>query len=81
MNMNTAIQSFLDNKVKQFLALFSIFIVFLLTSLLVSLKVVMKALKKVVFRSRILIKIIPTDELKHIYTLKEQEENRRKPNY
>ena len=46
--------------------LFSVFIIFLVVSLILSLQMLMNKLKKIVFRSKILIKIIPTEELRQL---------------
>ena len=67
--VDNAISNYLDLKIKQYIIIFSIFIAFLLVSLVICLKIVINMLKRVVYRSRILIKIIPTDELKNIYSM------------
>eukprot|EP00347_Sterkiella_histriomuscorum_P010786 403374925 len=69
LKIDKAITDFLEFKIDQFIIIFSVFMVFLLISLVVALKYVIQILKRVVFRSRILIKIIPTRELKRINTL------------
>ncbi|CDW85118.1 pas domain s-box family protein [Stylonychia lemnae] len=64
--IDDSITEYLNFKMQQYIIIFSVFIVFLMVSLIIALKVVIRILKRVVFRSRILIKIIPTSELKRI---------------
>ena len=67
--VDQSISDFLNSKIKQYIIIFSVFIIYLASSLIFALNFVIGVLKKVVFRSRILIKIIPTEELKRINTI------------
>jgi len=60
------IKNHLQGLLNLFIAIFCLFMVFLLFSLVFALKVVIENLKTVVFRSRILTKIIPMDELQEL---------------
>ena len=64
--VDTAVTDYLNSKVQEYIIIFTVFILFLIGSLVIALKYVIMILKRVVFRSRILIKIIPTSELKRI---------------
>ena len=54
-----SLSAYLKSQVQIFSIVFAMFLIFLLASLVFSLKFVLAYLKKVVFRSRVLIKIIP----------------------
>lgn len=54
---------FLSGQIMIFAIVFAIFILFLIGSLIFSLRYLIEELKKEVFRSRILVKIIPAHEL------------------
>ena len=67
MIVSEAVTDYLDAKVREYIIIFSLFIVFLIVCLILSLKYIIKILEKAVFRSRILVKIIPTDELRRLH--------------
>ena len=55
--------------------MFSLFLAFLLCSLILALKVIIEKLKKVVLRSKIWLKIIPAKELLRINMLEKKPNN------
>lgn len=67
MIISEAVTNYLDAKINEFIIIFSLFIVFLVACLIIALKYIIKILEKAVFRSRILVKIIPTDELRRLH--------------
>jgi hypothetical protein len=63
---DTKINDYLLEKINILVVIFAIFIVFIIISLIIALRYTLENLKKSVFRSRILIKIIPFKELSRI---------------
>lgn len=61
--MNRVLSDYLVKQVAIYVAIFCIFIVFLLVSLVIAMKIVIIQLRKVVYRTRVLLKIIPVQEL------------------
>ena len=61
-----SLKKYLQDEMQTFAIVFSFFMVFLLLSLVVSLNFVMKFLRILVFRNRILVKIIPDSELSYM---------------
>lgn len=60
------LRDYLEGRLNNFVVLFIMLIAFLVVSLVFSLKVLIDTLKKEVFRTRVLIKIIPVNELQKI---------------
>jgi hypothetical protein len=63
---DTKISEYLLEKINILVGIFVIFTVFIIISLLIALRYILENLRKSVFRSRILIKIIPFKELSRI---------------
>eukprot|EP00347_Sterkiella_histriomuscorum_P023574 403334120 len=76
-----ALKTFMNSQIDQFIIVFTFFLVFLVVSLYLSLGKLINHLKKDVFRSRVLVKIIPADELQQIHKRQRQKENKRRYQY
>jgi hypothetical protein len=63
-----SIGEYFEKGLSVIIGIFAIFVIYLLVCLTLALCVMMDALKKQVFRSRILLKIIPEQELNEIFT-------------
>lgn len=61
--INDSLKDYLSSLMEIFIIVFAFFLIFLLVSLVVSVKIMISHMKTVVIRTKILIKIIPSDAL------------------
>ncbi|CDW85117.1 pas domain s-box family protein [Stylonychia lemnae] len=72
-----SLQNFMDHQIQIFVIVFCFFLIFLLGSLIFSLGKMIAYLKKEVFRTRVLVKIIPAEELIDMHKRDRRKQNQR----